>query len=190
MRKFLSIIVVTFVLAACTVVTDTQHSEAEKQTIIVDAVVSKEGRKELLNLFAVSGLLTVADTLTAEQLEHLFTVSETENYAGILELEAFLRTDLLWYARNSRAAEDRVLTAYPSETFMRELHVLLESSPLREARELLASDVGEMLEKEHVWPLQFLEVESLTIEIQPDGFEHLHVTLSAYGRKDDERLKS
>jgi hypothetical protein len=33
MRKFLSIIVVTFVLAACTVVTDTQHSEAENDPV-------------------------------------------------------------------------------------------------------------------------------------------------------------
>jgi hypothetical protein len=155
-----------------------------RQTVSFAVVVSPEGADRLLRLLDLTGLLTIGDALTAEETESLFLLTESENYAGIVAVEKFLSTDLAAYAADPRPADDQLFKAFSSELFLSEFRTLLANTRLQHARELLGGEWGKAFGAQRVWPVQFLERESVGIERLPDGWVRLTLRMAAVSRED------
>ncbi len=153
-----------------------------RQAVTFHATLSPEGTQRLLDTLALTGLLTVGDTLTQEETDRLFLLTESENYAGIVAVEKFLGTDLASYAREPRPAEDQLLKAFSSERFLQEFRSLLSQTRLKSAREILGGDSGAAYDKAKVWPVQLLTQDRVSVETLPDGWNTVSVTLGALSR--------
>jgi hypothetical protein len=130
------------------------------------------GIAQVMTLVRLAGLLTVGDALMDEELQLLFQASEEENPAGIVALEQFLSLDLLSYTRDARAHEDNLRRSYSSPAFEQVLQGVLQSSLLRDARELFQGDFGRSLSERRLWPVQFMVLDS--IKLQPGSVEGWH----------------
>jgi hypothetical protein len=148
----------------------------------LDVAVRDDGRKTALGLMDLSGLLTVGDALTSEQLQHLFSLTESQNYAGIVPLEKFLSADLYGYARQPQAFEQQLLQSFPSEQFLRDFRGIVDASRLQEARHILGGPLGAILQQQKLWPLPFMQIMSVQEDDQADGWEHLVAGVEAYAR--------
>lgn len=161
----------------------TASQPLESRTLHLSAVVRPEGRDELLSILDLSGMLTVGDVLSPENIKTLFTLTETQNYAGIVPVEQFLSSDLQTYVNDPTIPEARLKQAMSSEEFLRAFHDLLDRSHLPKARELLTGDLGRMLTAQKLWPVQFVTIEKESLEQMPDGWVKMEVEVKAYSRK-------
>ena len=153
-----------------------------RQPFTFAATVTEEGAAKLLSLFELTGLLTVGDALTREEIDHLFALTEAQNYAGITDIEQFLSTDLLSYVRDPRPAEDRLFKAFSSEEFLQSFRALLRTSRVGTAKELLGGTWGAALVRNRVWPGPIVVLDSITQDDASAGWVTLTLELSAYGR--------
>jgi hypothetical protein len=153
-----------------------------RRPVTVEAVLTHKGTETMLKTLDLSGLLTVGDTLTEEEWMSLFTLTEAENYAGIVAVEQFLSADLAAYARDPRPAEDRLLKTFSSERFLQQFRAILGKTRLQTARDVLGGDAGEAYALQKVWPVQFLVVDGVSTEDRGDGWEKVSLRLSAYSR--------
>ncbi len=164
---------------------DASRGIVEKRTISFQATLSDAGFERLFSTLELTGLLTVGDALTDAEIDRLFILTEAENYAGIVAVEKFLSTDLASYAREPRPAEDQLLKSFSSERFLQEFRGLLAGTRLASAREILGGDWGEAYAAQKVWPVQFLGVDRVSVELLPDGWNRVSFTLSAHTRRLD-----
>ncbi len=153
-----------------------------RQPLSFTIVVTEEGAHKLLALLDLTGLLTVGDALTQQEIDRLFALTEAENFAGITDMEQFLSTDLLSYVRDPRPAEDRLFKAFSSETFLESFRAVLGTSSVQGAKDLLGGAWGSALIRNRVWPGPMVMTDSVTQEQQGDGWVTLTLQLSAYGR--------
>lgn len=153
-----------------------------RQSLTFQATVSVEGASRFLSLVDLTGLLTVGDTLTQEEIHRLFALTEAENFGGITAVEQFLRTDLVSYARDPRAADDRLLKAFSSEQFLAAFRSILHTSRLEDARHVLGGSFGAALLRTAVWPGPFLVLDSVTWEQERGDWVKMSIVLQVYGR--------
>lgn len=153
------------------------------RTLHFTAVLRPEGRDQLLSILDLSGILTVGDVLSEEQINTLFRLMEDQNYAGIVPVERFLSADILSYVENPKLVDERLAQAFSSEEFLTSFRALLKSSRLPKVREFLQGDLGRTLVAQKLWPIQFLTVEKESVEELPGGWENVEVTVKAYARK-------
>ena len=146
------------------------------------AKVREEGLRDILAAFDVAGALTIGDLLSSEYREALFQKTEEENPSAILSLEQFLSTELLAYARDPRPYEERLKKSYSSEAFLSTFQGIMRAPLISGAVRLLQGDFGAALEREHLWPLPFLTVDSIDLTEEPDGWYRAEFQILAYSR--------
>ncbi len=158
------------------------NSPLQSRTLHFSAVLRPEGRAQLLSILELSGMLTVGDVLSPENIKTLFSLTEAENVASIVPVEHFLSADLLGYINSPRLYDERLSQALSSEEFLSSFQGLLKSSQLPRVREFLTGDLGRALIAQKLWPVQFITVEKESLEELPDGWQRVDVTLNAYSR--------
>lgn len=160
-----------------------RHEGLRSRSVRFGAVIRPEGRAELHAIVKMSGLLTVGDALSPGDIEKLFTLMESQQYAGIVPMEKFLSADLLGYVQDPLLYDERLAQALSSEEVIGELRTTLKQSGLEEAKAFLKGDLGRTLVAQKLWPVQFLTIEKESLRTQPDGWEELDITVRAYSRK-------
>jgi len=153
-----------------------------RQPISVELHLKEEALPKVFAVLQLAGVLTVGDILRPEELALLLRNSEEESPTGIVALEPFLSTDLLSYLEEPKPFEERLLKSFPSESFRTAFQDVLQSSSMREAKELLGGPLGGRLTMEQLWPMQFLAIEEASIAERADGTWNLGLTLLAYSR--------
>ncbi|MBT4119724.1 MAG: hypothetical protein HOG89_01180 [Candidatus Peribacter sp.] len=134
------------------------------RTVSVEFAAHEDGLKTIMLLVQLSGLLTVGDVLTEEEVELLVDRIEQENPSGIVALEQFLTADLLRYAENSKTYEEQLKRSFSSMTFLNLFENVLRTSLLRDVKSLLRSDLGEILSGYKLWPLQLMAIEEVSMK--------------------------
>ena len=152
------------------------------RTLRFSATLRPEGRTQLFDILELSGMLTVGDVLSPEDIKALFNLTETQNYAGIVPVEQFLSSDLLKYVNDPTIPEARLQQAMSSEEFLSAFRSLLSQSRLPKVRDFLKGDLGRMLVAQKLWPIQFISVEKESLEETGDGWEKIQLTVKAYAR--------
>lgn len=145
-----------------------------------EATVTRPGMEDLLLFTELSGLLTVSDALTQEDIDALLALTEQENPASVAALEHFLATDLLRYAEEPRPYEEQLRKSF-SPAAEETLRVLLDAESLRRARDLFGA-MAPVLRQQNLWPLRLLTVESAASQDAGDGLVRVALTLRAYVR--------
>ena len=140
-----------------------------------------QGERILLKFFEIAGYLTVGDALTPREVDNITRMTETENPAAIPALEQFLSVPLLSYAREPKRYYEQLQRAFSSESFVREMDVLVDGSALPAVRHLLGGTLGLTLEERGLWPLRFLTLERVDVAREGAGLR-LSLELFAYGR--------
>ncbi len=156
----------------------------EAQELSFTLTGTAPGIDTFLSLIDLSGTLTVGDALTGKERDALMTLTESQNYAGIVTVEQFLNTDLLAYARNHQAFEDKVTQALPSESFLSRFHEIVHASRLKDAADTLGGPLGDALGAGTLWPAQFLRADRVTTKELADGSQEAEVTVVAYSRSE------
>lgn len=166
---------------------DLSDATLEVYPVEMELTMTDAGKDTFLDLIRLSGLLTVSDALPAEETAMLLKLTEQENPAGIAALEqSFLSVDLLRYAREHKALQGRLLVTFPSNAFADSLAAVESSVLLSDARRLLAGDLGDVLQKQNLWPMRLLDVDQAAVERMGEGRVSLSVKLKAYARKTQE----
>ena len=158
------------------------YGSLDVQPVSLRVTVQEEGVRVLDALVNLAGTLTIADALRPEELALLFQRTEAENPAGIVALEPFLSTDLLAYVGESKSHEDRILKSFPSEESLAVFRSILQSALIQNARKLFGGELGEVVLRANLWPLQFLTVEEVDLDELPGGWHRLTLHLLAYSR--------
>jgi len=158
---------------------------ATVRTLSVDFSVSDEGLKTVMLLVRLAGLLTVGDALTPDEIALLVDRTEKENPSGIIALEQFLSADLLRYSENPKAYEEQVKRSFGNTTFVNAFDNVLRTSLLRDVREILQSDMGEILQNYRLWPMQMMTVQGVSIiPGSARGWQKLSLKARVYSVKD------
>jgi hypothetical protein len=152
-----------------------------RQPVSLAFAAHQQGLAAFMLFVKLSGLLTVADALSADQRSTLLKHTELENPAGIVALERFLSTDLLEYLRDSRTYEEQLLKSFSTQAFEQVFRGVLRSSILPDAQRLLAGRLGQALQAGRLWPLQMLSPASISLESgsAPEWYR-VEVVLSLY----------
>lgn len=142
-------------------------------------VTVPEGKGQaFLDMFDLSGVLTVNDAFTQSERAALIALTERENPTVIAAVEQFLSGDLLEYARVPQLAESRLLQSVGTDLFEADFHALVDGSRLRSfAQTALMLDDA----KDSLWPLPILTVQHAHWERVGRG-EQLTVTVRAHAK--------
>lgn len=146
-----------------------------------EADLTQEGLSQLLLFIDLSGLLTVGDVLSQEEIDRLLAATEQEHPTAIAALEHFLSTDLVRYAQESRPYEEQLKKSFVSPISEPVLQSVFQSARLRKARALFA-DLAPVLHQQNLWPLRFLSVERAEYRTKGDSAVHAAFTVKAYVR--------
>ncbi len=155
----------------------------QSRPIHFSMTVRPEGRAQVMAILEMSGMLTVGDALSPEDIAKLFTLTESDKYASIVPFEQFLANDLLAYLQAPRVYDERLAQALSSSTLLSSFRSLVQSSRLPQVRDYLLGDLGRALIAQKLWPVQLVMVEKETLEELPGGWERVELTLRAYSRK-------
>lgn len=137
--------------------------------LLVSFTVHEEAAPDIAALLRLSGLMSVGDALTEQEIALLLDSTEAENPSGIVAVEQFLSTDLLNYAQNTRLAEERLLRSFVSTSFVQSLQNVTRTSLLRDATRVLGGEIGAELQRYELWPLQMMSIEKA--ELEPGSVE-------------------
>lgn len=139
----------------------------------------------LLNLFELSGVLTVNDAFTDAERAALIALTERENPTAIAALEQFLSGDLLQYARVPQLPESHVLQSIGSELFEQDFRALVDTSRLRSF-----AQVALLLDEDDVslWPLPLFTIERAHWEESGDR-DHWTITVRAQSKNENGEAK-
>lgn len=148
-------------------------------TITLDVRLSAGGMETLLDLFDLSGVLTVSDVLSASERSALLNLTEEENPAVIAALEQFLSTDFLQYAADPDRQEARLVQSVSGDRFESEFDDLLAASRLR-----AFARTADVLTSAHtsLWPLPLFTVER--VDWENDSVEHLSLEIRVHAKSD------
>jgi hypothetical protein len=159
---------------------DSWDADGSSADISLSVTAAPGGSAAILDLFDLSGVLTVNDAFTDAERERLLALTERENPAVIAAIEQFLGGDLLQYATVPQLAESQLFKAVGTERFETDFRALADSSRLRSfATTALLLDGAD----DSLWPLPLFTVESAHWEAV-DGGERLTLRLRAHGKGD------
>ncbi len=154
------------------------------RTVSVEFSAQDEGLRTVLLLSQLSGLLTVGDVLTKDEITLLTDRVEQENPAGIVSLEQFLSANLLAYAKDSKAYEQQLERSFTSTAFLSAFKNILQTSLLHDARILLVSDLGEALVAYKLWPMQIMTVQRVAVAPgDAPKWQKVHMELAVFSRE-------
>ena len=146
--------------------------------VTVRVTVRDGSAQPFLDLFDLSGVLTVNDAFTQGERNALLAMTERESPAAIAAVEQFLGGDLLQYAKVPQLAESQLLKSVGTDQFEASFRSLVDSSRLRAfAQTALLLEGGE----QSLWPLPLFTVERAHWETS-DGGEKLTVLLRAHAK--------
>lgn len=146
--------------------------------VTVDVVVARDKADAFLDLFDLSGVLTVNDAFTQGERDRLIALTERENPASVAAVEQFLAGDLLQYAKVPQLAESQLLKSVGTDRFEADFRPLADGSRLRSfAQTALLLDGAER----SLWPLPLFTVKDAHWEKAEAG-ERLTLTLRAHGK--------
>lgn len=145
------------------------------------AHVTRNGWKKLMLFINVSGLMTVGDTVEADELAELLSLTEQENPATVAALEQFFSVDILRYAAEPRPFEEALLKSFSTDVALRGVRTFLSNPHLQAMRDLLGP-MSDTLRANRLWPLQFLQIQETSQHVRDDGTLDVTVTIGAYGR--------
>lgn len=134
------------------------------RTLSSEFAIHEDGMATLMLLVRLSGLMTVGDVLTEEEIALLIDRIEQENPSGIVALEQFLAADIMKYAENPKAYEEQLKRSFSSTMFMNAFENVLRTSLLRNVKQVLHSDMGEILQSYKLWPMQMMAVEEVSLQ--------------------------
>jgi len=143
----------------------------------------EEDLRDCVTLLRLAGLVTVEDALTPQERVTLLALSEAGNPAQITSLAQFLQTDLLQYLHDPLVADERLLNAFPTDTLTNCLRSFEKTSLIRDGAALARGPVGTVLLQQKLWPLPFLQVSSLEVQEEGDGWLGIDMKLWGYGRE-------
>lgn len=147
------------------------------------ASVTPAGAERILGFIRLAGLVTVGDALTTQEKSALIHATEEENPAGIVMLEQFFSTDLFRYAVEPRPVEEQLKRSLQSEGFLTAFSQVTDASLLKDAKEFMQSPLGSALERAHLWPMEFLDIDGMEFhEGSAAGWYRLTLTLSLLRR--------
>ena len=153
-------------------------------SVSTEFVIHEDGMKTVMLLVQLSGLLTIGDVLTEDEVGLLIQKIEEENPSGIVALEQFLSADLLKYAENPKTYEEQLKRSFSSTGFRTALKNVLRTSLLHEVKYLLQSDLGEILTGYKLWPMQLMAVQEVSIAPGNEPKWHrLGLTLSVFSEE-------
>ena len=144
--------------------------------------LNEQGLTQLLQVIDLSGFLTVGDTLRPEETGRLFTLTELEDYAGIVPLEKFLNTDLIAYAREPKPHDEALLRSLSSDTFLQEFRSIINASRLGGAQQIIGGPWGKAYSAQKLLPMPFLTLEKVGMDDAKDGWHRVKVVVRAYER--------
>lgn len=147
-----------------------------------EADVTEKGMKTIFLFEEISGLFTVGDALTPTEQDSLLRLTENENPAAVTALESFLSTDLLSYARDTKAVEGHLLQSFTTQEFAQSIRSVTQGSRLPAAAELLNGSFGRALLAQKLWPLRFLTAKGATITQNDNGTYRVAVMWDAISR--------
>lgn len=148
--------------------------------VAVDVVVAPGKAPAFLELFDLSGVLTVNDAFTQAERDRLIALTERENPASVAAIEQFLAGDLLQYAKVPQLAEFQLLKSVGTDRFESDFRSLADGSRLRSfAQTALLLDGAE----QSLWPLPLFTIKDAHWE-KADRGEHLTFTLRAHGKNE------
>jgi len=152
-------------------------AKVEATPLHIEAEMTPEGVDRLIGFFEISGMMTIADALSREEVRELIKRTEEEDPSGITVLEQFLSTDLLRYAREPDIYESLVTRSFASPAFTASFQRTISSPRLAQARSILGGEFGTFLGKQRLWPLRAMAIR--TIRITPKNAEAVNVVLDA-----------
>lgn len=147
-----------------------------------EADLTQEGLSQLLLFTDLSGLLTVGDALSQEEIDRLLNATEQEHPTAIAALEHFLSTDLLRYVEESKPYEEQLRKSFVSPTSEPVLQSVFQSARLRKARTLFV-DLAPVLRDQRLWPLRFLSMERAEYRVTGENTVHAAFTVKAFVRE-------
>ncbi len=153
-------------------------SSGSMADVTVNVTVDQGQSQAFLDLFDLSGVLTVNDAFAQGERSALIAMTERESPTAIAAVEQFLGGDLLQYAKVPQLAESQLIKSVGTDQFEASFRALVDSSRLRSfAKTALVLDGGE----KSLWPLPLFTVERAHWE-KADGGENLTVLLRAHGK--------
>jgi len=145
--------------------------------------IHEDGVYNLLGILKLAGMVTVADVLTPSELQILFERIEAESPAGIVALEQFLSLDLMTYIKEPRTYEEQLTRSFLGSSIHALLENMLETTLLKEAKQVLGGPLGEVLQQQKLWPTPFLAIQKVTIEDGTvENWHRLSFELQTYRR--------
>ncbi len=156
----------------------------QARTISFSMVIRPEGRAQFMTILELSGMITVGDALSPENLRDIFALTEGQNFASIVPIEQFLAVDLLSYLQEPRLHDERLAQALGSRPMIDGVRSILQSSRLPQVRDYLLGDLGRTIVAQKFWPVQFITIERESLSETTGGWETLDLTLKAYSRAD------
>lgn len=149
--------------------------------ITFEADLTDDGLKQLLTIIDFSGLLTVSDLLSQDDIDMALALTERENPAAIAALEQFLGTDLLRYAEEPKSYEEQLKKSFVSPASETALMNFFQSDHLRAAKDRM-NELGPILRSQKMWPSRLLTVDAAAYRDVGNGIVHASVKLKAYVR--------
>ena len=138
--------------------------EVNGSTITIELDLHQNALENWLQLVEIAGVLTVYDALTADQRRALLTYSQQYNPTALPEVEAWLQLSLFEYGRDADLYTRRLLRSFNDAAFEELLLVLTETPQLTAATTLFSGSLGEVLQQHSLWPLPFMQLESLRMQ--------------------------
>lgn len=153
----------------------------QARDVHLTAVLHADGWQTLSRILRLSGHVTVRDALTQDDTSRLLAVSEQASPAAAATLTAVFSMNLLAYAADPAAVEDRLLAALGSDA-AGIISAALASPLLQDARALATSPVRAALEQQNLWPLPLVTLRGVQLSDAGGGYVSLALQLRAYGR--------
>lgn len=169
-----------------TVADETKETDIKgivSRNIHVELAMTEAGIASFEKAIRVSGLLTVADAFTPDQLSQMLQVLEERSPADLAAFEQLAHADLLSYAQDPITHDRKFLEAVSSDDVERLYIHMKERSDLPTVISVLGSSVGVGVRDGKLWPLPFLTMGNA--DIQPgstDGWYRVSADLLAYER--------
>ncbi len=162
----------------------TDEDGVDSRNVSIDFVLHDEGLQTILTLVRLSGLLTVGDVLTEDEIALLIDRIEQENPSGIIAFEQFLSADLLRYAEDPKAYEEQLKRSFGNTSVVNAFENVLRVSLLRDVRKILHSDLGTVLQSYKLWPMQLMTLnQAIVTPGSAPGWQKLHLEVSVFSEK-------
>lgn len=152
------------------------------QEVTLEAELTHDGVEMLTASIGLMGHLTLGDVFTTEERDELFRKTESENPAGIVQLEQFLATDVLAYSKDTRIAEEYLRRAFSPKGFASLQTVVSSSEELASAIAILQGPIGQRLSSATLWPLQYASIQKAAVRELPAGTFQVELTIAVYSR--------